>query len=117
MAQEADMAAPSLQAGMLPEKVRVVDVVQVGIDDRLAIQCHPRMPALIADLFMVPGAGRLQGAAPGGKQAVDRAAELPRLEVRILRRRVVQDLDLHARVRGVALQGRAYADPVVGAGV
>ena len=72
--------------------------------------CRP----LDGDLFRVPLADGFLVAALRRKHVVDRPVVLRRLELRVLRAAVVEDLNLHADVGGVALERRADADAVVG---
>jgi len=65
----------------------------------------------------VPLAHGLLGSTLAGHDVVDRAVVLLRAQVRVLRRAVIEDLQLHAVVRGVALQRRADAHAVVAPGL
>src|SRR5262249_10326337 len=79
-------------------------VVEVGIDDLLAVELDGDLPALAGDLVAVPLAYRFGGELGRRDHTVDRAGVLPLLEVLV--RGVVEDLDLHPRVSRVALHRR-----------
>src|SRR5262249_37856624 len=83
-------------------------VVEVGVDDLLAVQLDRHLPALADDAVAVPLADRLRSTLLGGGDAVDRAWVLPLLEA--LGAGVVENLDLHSRKRGVALHRRPQRD-------
>ncbi len=113
MAQEADVAALALQSRVRLQDGGVLDLVQVGVDDDLAVQCHLDAPALAEDLLPVPAPRRLQRPAASRHDAVDRAMILGRPQAGIPLGRVIQDLDLHAVPGGPPVQRRADGDAVV----
>ena len=71
-------------------------------EDRHAVEDDRDVRPDGGDLVVVPFADRAQMALLRGDDAVDRAAVLPRLVLLLERTRVVEDLDLHAVVGGVA---------------
>src|SRR5205814_8030195 len=76
VAEEAEVAALARQAGVLVAIDGFAaggDLIQIGIDDRRAVEHHPDAAAVGRDLFRVPLAHRLQMADLGGGHAVDRA--------------------------------------------
>ena len=85
---------------------------------RGAVQFDLDRRALDGHLHEVPLADRPQVAAVGGDHAVGRAVELPRVELRVLRGGVVEDLQLAHRLtsRRVAFAGVADRQAVVAAG-
>ena len=64
----------------------------------------------------IPFAYRLEIAALGGDDIVNGAVILPGVKVLVPRAAVVEHLNFHPGIRGVALRGRADADAVVGVG-
>ena len=112
------MALVPLEARMVPMVHRLgrAGLVDVGIDDGHPVDLDGDLPAFGGNLFRVPLADRLQAAALRRDDAVDGAVELVRLEVRVLRVRVFENLDFHALIGGVARKDRPDPKAVVGAG-
>ncbi len=63
--QKSDPAGFAMQAAMEAKDVRVLNLIQVRIDDRRAIEANGHMRADRPDLFGVPLADRLQMSALG----------------------------------------------------
>ena len=81
VAEPADVALGVVQAGMLLVVQRFVDLVQVGVNDHLAVDRHLDAASVGHDFFLVPLADGLQRTAFGRHDAVDRAVILVRLKV------------------------------------
>ena len=80
--------------------MNVGDLAQVGVEDHGAVELDLDLRALDRHLLEVPLADGPEVAALGGDHAVGRAVGLPRVELGVLRGRVVEDLELaHARCR------------------
>ena len=77
------------------------------------VELHRNLPPLHGDLLRVPFPHRFLVAALRRKHVVDRPVVLRGLELRVLRAAVVEHLDLHPDVRGVAHERRADPDAVV----
>ena len=130
MAGDDDVAAPVRFAGM-GGSVDHRHVVKVRIDDHRAIENHADVIFDGDDRFGIPFADRLRGASPRRGDAVNRAVHLPGLEPRqplfagagnlrllaIERPVVVEDLDLQAVARRIAILRHADPDAVVAAGL
>src|SRR5258707_10959760 len=71
--QEADVPLGVLEAGVLLQLRLVLDVVEVGVDDHLAVHRDGDLAALGGDLLRVPLADGLLRAALGGEPVVDLA--------------------------------------------
>src|SRR5438034_882088 len=80
----------------------------------MAIQHHFDMAALRGDFFLVPLAERFLRSAFGGDDIINRPVILHRAKVFVLRRAVVQHLDFHAGVGGVALVWSANPNAIIG---
>ena len=104
------------QARVLPVVHRAPGAggVEVGVDHGRAVDDDLDVPSLDRDLLGVPLPDRPQDAAARRHHAVDRAVVLVRLEAPVHRRAVLEDLELHPDVGGVALERGADAEPVVG---
>ena len=59
MAEKADPAGGAGKAGVLLDDGFVLDIVEVSINDHLAVEGHFNMAAVGHDLFFVPLASRL----------------------------------------------------------
>ncbi len=113
--EESDMAGGAFQARMFLQHLRVGDGGEIGIDNHGAIQLHDDAGAAGGDLLGIPFADRLQKPGLGGENIVDGAVILGGAEFAFVHGRIViEDLNLHALVGGVAFEGRADADPVIG---
>ena len=98
----------------MPSSV-LVAAVDLGVDDRRAVEDHGDVIAAGDDFFVIPLADRLLVPGLGRHDAVDRAVRLPGLDLAILVGRVVENLNLHADIGRIALERRANADAVVAA--
>jgi len=92
----------------------VLHVVQVGVDDRDAVELDRDPPPLDGDLLGVPFTHRLLVPALRRDHVVDGAVILRGPQVPILGTAVVEHLDLDPGVGRVPLEGGANADSVVG---
>ena len=116
--EEADVAARAEQARVLLEHRGIRDRRQVGVEDRLAVEHDRDLLALRGHFLHVPLAGGLHRASLGRDHVVDAAVVLRVLQRAPLarqRRSLVDDLQFHPLVGGVALARRADAEAVVGA--
>ena len=99
---------------MLLQHLRIFDVVQIRIHDRVSVQRHLDVPPVGGYLFRVPFSGRLLESVLGRHDFVDRPVILPRLELSAIPFvLVIQNLNLHPNRRGAALEWSADADAVV----
>src|SRR3954447_19809025 len=121
VAAEADMAFVARQARMFlaVDRAARARLGDVGIDDRLAVQDDLDLLAAGDDLLAVPFTGRLESSGLGRLDAIDRPMMLPRLDVLVPVRGIVEHLNFHAFVgridaRPAWLLGRhANADAIV----
>ena len=116
MGLKADVTFGPSQAGMSVDPM--ADVREVGIDDRHAVEDDFDIIAIVRDLVAVPLARGFQALLFCGDEIIDRAAELPWLEVLVPFVEVIEDLDFQAGYRfrtGVAparsLRGRNASGP------
>ena len=79
-------------------------LARVGVDHHSVVERNADVRAFAQDRHRLPLAGRLGGAALGRRHAIQAAAVLIGLELGILGRRVVEDLNLHAVSRRMTVQ-------------
>ena len=86
MAAEADVAAGSLEAGVIAmvHGLRRAGLVEIGVDDGLAVDLDCDPPAFGRDLLDVPFAHRIEAISLCRDNPVNRAVELIRLELGVL---------------------------------
>ena len=109
------MAGGAAQAGVLLEDFGIGHGRQVGFDDDSAVEGHDDVRALGGDLFAVPFTNRLEESRFGGEDVVNGAVELSGADFAFVNGGVVvEDLNFHAEVGGVAFEGGSDADAVVG---
>ena len=109
------MALLAQNSRMVCQSFGIGDAVQLTIDGFLPVHNDLDSSAHDDNLFAVPLARRLQRPTFGGADLVDRAVVLARLQVCVLRRGVVEHLNLHPDVGRVALKWGANPDAVVAA--
>src|SRR5262245_19657493 len=82
VAAEADVSFVAFEAGVLVavDRFRRARLLDVGIDDRLAVEYHLDLLAFGDDLFAIPLACRLEIARLRGDDAIHRAVMLPLLD-------------------------------------
>src|SRR6188768_2927150 len=116
VAEKSNVAGRPRQARMLRQHVGFFHRVQIGIDDDHAVQSDADAPAVGSDLFAVPFACRLEIAGARRDHVVDRSVMLLRSDLALVAFvAIVEDLDLHALVGGIAFERRADTDAVVAA--
>ncbi len=116
MAEKADVAAFPEQAGMLADDFRVGDIVKIGVHDGLAIHDDLDTAALGCDFLGIPLARRLECPAFGRDDAIDRTMILFRAQFApfsTISRAILQNLNLHADIGGIAVEWCADAHAVV----
>ena len=114
--EESDVAGGAAEAGMLLQDFGIGDGGEVGVDDDGAVEGHDDVRADGGDLLLVPLADGFQESGFGGEDVVNGAVILGRAELAFIDRGVmIEDLNFHAEVGGVAFEGGADADAVVGA--
>jgi hypothetical protein len=116
VSEEPNVAAFAKHAGMFLQGFKIVNLVEVGVDNGAAIQHDPDMPAERGNFVGVPLAD-FGGAVFCGNDVVDRAIKLPGFDGGVFGGLVIQDLDFHSAISGVARERSANADAIVAAGL
>src|SRR5437868_4908017 len=91
------------QAGVLISSLLIL--LEIGIDDLLAVQFNGNLPPLGDDTDLVPFAVRLGHVLGWTDYIINRPGKLRRPEVFPVR--IVQELNLHADVGRISLHGAA----------
>src|ERR1019366_274299 len=116
LSQKPDMAGRSRESRMLLQDLGLANHVEVSIQDHHAVQYDGDAASIGRDLFLVPLAQRLAVSRACRNRIVDRAVILLGPDLAFVHGiGIVQNLDLHALISGVAFVRRADADSVVGA--
>ena len=115
MTEESDMALFVFQARVIlvVDRSVLAGFGDVAFEDHFAVQRNADVVALDSDLFAVPFADRFQETAFGRNNAVHRTVILVFLELAVNRGFVVEHLNLHADISGIAFERGPDSDPVV----
>src|SRR5207247_1823152 len=112
--QKTDVAGWPGEAGVTSQHRLLFDDAKVGIENNHAVQRHLDPAAIGEDFLLVPLAHRFAIAGAGGNNIVDGAVILFGPDLAFVHLvAIVENLNLHALVGGVALKRRANADAVI----
>src|SRR5262245_39652562 len=112
VAQESDMPAIAEHPGMLSDHLRITHIIQVTVHDDSAVQHNFDAAPPRGDFISIPSSD-LCPSIGSGDNAVDRPILLPRLNIGVFRRLIIEHLDLHPKRRRLTLQWRANSNTVV----
>lgn len=117
MPGEAEIAFGAILARMRRVGHVLVNLREVSIQDRRAVQFHVDGRTFDRYDLVVPLAGRTKITASGGGHTVSRTVCLTRIELAVLGMLGIEHLQLgHARVSGIALAGIANRQSIVATG-